>query len=136
MFSLVGLVVLFLLFAFVPPLREGLKKILNALFMFFAGGFFIIYLIASFYLYPKLVSLYEALEKPLNTQASIMSLGLGFLLSLLLFFIGWKFKHLTKSNSGFYLMFALLVLIIGVLGQVLVVSIISPIYTVTSSFQR
>lgn len=134
MFSLVSLVALFLLFALVPSWREGLKKLLGSFFMIFGGGFFIVYLIASFYLYPKLVSLYEALEKPLNTQSSIMNLGLGFLLSLFLFFIGWKFKHLTKSNSGFYLMFALLLLIIAVLGQVLVVSIINPIYSVTSSF--
>lgn len=134
MYSLVGLIILILLFAFVPSLRESLKKILNMLFMFFGGGFFIIYLIASFFLYPKLVSLYEALEAPLNTQGSILNLALGFLLSLLLLFIGWKFKHLTKSNSGFYLMFALLLLIIAVLGVVLVVSIINPIYTVTSSF--
>lgn len=127
-----GLILIFYITSFIPPVREYFKKSFNGLFIFLGGSLFFINILMSIFIAPRLVKLYEEYNKAISVLDLVRNFTIVFILSILLIIIGWKFKNISRSNLRFHLMFTLLVIISWLIVQIFIVSIIDPIYMLTS----
>lgn len=132
---LVDLLVIYFLISFIPAIREYFKKTLKKTFIIFGFCLIIMQSIFSFYVFPKLISLFEQAPKVYNMQLNIMLLALAFLMALSIFVLGLKVIKVYKSNLAFYLAFGFFCLFSILIVQIDVLAIINPIYQLTTSYQ-
>lgn len=130
---MIGFLLLLFLASFIPAIREKIKIILGRLYMVVGAGLFAINAIMSFSVAPKLLRLYEDFNLEIDAQKIQLNLAVVFLMSILMFIIGWKYKKLASTNLKFYAMFALVIILSWTIFSLLIISIIEPIYQITNS---
>jgi len=119
----------------IPPFRNYFKNKLRKTFVFIGISLTLMELIMGAYVFPKLVSLYKTANYSFNEQGGAIMLILGLLISVSIFFIGFKFVNPTKNNKMFYALFALLIVLVYIVIEINVYTIIDPIYALTNNLK-
>ena len=128
------LFILYFLLSFIPQVRDYFKKTLGGFCILLGTLFLIISAIMTFYVYPKLLRLYQQTNMATEEIKWTTFLVIGFVIAISLIFYGAKNKKISKmSNTAFYLNFGT-VLIAGIVFlELMIMSIILPIYDLTNN---
>jgi hypothetical protein len=127
-----GLLILSFLASLIPSLRENFKrqspiycKIIGILVAFLG-------LLFSFYLYPKLTSIYSYYGSTYdpNKEYLLMDIFL-IIIGIVIFSFGIKLKKFMMTDLGYYLIIILVYLLLGICTQILLTTTINPIYKIT-----
>lgn len=128
--------IFYFVLSLIPSMRERFKKGLRQLFIYLGVMLLIVSLIMSFYVYPRLLRLYEQTDMTLEPQKWVTYLVMGSVIAISLIIYGLKRKDLSKiSTTSFYLHFGTLLILSIIFIELVISSIILPIYNLTSSFK-
>lgn len=128
--------IFYFLISLIPSLRNKLKASLRQFFITLGAMFLIVSSIMTFYVYPRLLNLYQQSGMITEPQKWTTYLTIGIIISVSIIFYGVKAKNLNKlSNIAFYTNYGILLILAIVFLELVVSSIILPINNLTSTFK-